>query len=193
VSKVADNALAIVCALTGSRGRVSGASDRQPRRRTVAVHQLRRIWRDKVRGAARIERLNVDPHAPGQFRANGSLRSQDRFVDAFGVKPDDAMYPPSGAFCSGRPSARWFVTTRTGSRPPTGMNFPGISIAWKRPGSPPKWPSCLLRSAASVIRWEPRMRAAAAVIWAGRMICRKARNRTLSERGTGFPERIMLL
>jgi hypothetical protein len=37
------------------------------------------------------------------------------------------------------------------------------------------------------------MRAAAAVIWAGRMICRKARNRTLSERGTGFPERIMLL
>ena len=31
---------------------------------------------------------------PGQFRANGSLRNQDRFVDAFGVKPDDAMYLP---------------------------------------------------------------------------------------------------
>jgi predicted metalloendopeptidase len=50
------------------------------------------IWRDKVRDSARIERLNVDPHAPGQFRANGSLRNQDLFVDAFGVKPDDAMY-----------------------------------------------------------------------------------------------------
>jgi predicted metalloendopeptidase len=52
------------------------------------------IWRDKVRDSARIERLNVDPHAPGQFRANGSLRNQDPFVDAFGVKPDDAMYLP---------------------------------------------------------------------------------------------------
>jgi putative endopeptidase len=52
------------------------------------------IWRDKVRDSARIERLNVDPHAPGQFRANGSLRNQDLFVDAFGVKPDDAMYLP---------------------------------------------------------------------------------------------------
>jgi predicted metalloendopeptidase len=54
------------------------------------------IWRDKVRDAARIERLNVDPHAPGQFRANGSLRNQDPFVLAFGVKPDDAMYLPPG-------------------------------------------------------------------------------------------------
>jgi predicted metalloendopeptidase len=52
------------------------------------------IWRDKVRDAARIERLKTDPHSPGRFRANGTLRNQSAFDDAFGVKPDDAMYLP---------------------------------------------------------------------------------------------------
>jgi len=52
------------------------------------------IWHDKVRDAARIERLKVDPHSPGQFRANGTLRNQTAFVDAFDVKPTDAMYLP---------------------------------------------------------------------------------------------------
>jgi putative endopeptidase len=33
-----------------------------------------------------------DPHSPGQFRANGSLRNQGAFADAFEVKPGDAMY-----------------------------------------------------------------------------------------------------
>jgi putative endopeptidase len=50
------------------------------------------VWREKTRDAARIERLKIDPHAPGQFRADGSLRNQDAFVEAFAVKPGDAMY-----------------------------------------------------------------------------------------------------
>jgi putative endopeptidase len=50
------------------------------------------IWHDKMRDAARIERLKVDPHSPGQFRANGSLRNQGAFDLAFDVKPGDAMY-----------------------------------------------------------------------------------------------------
>jgi predicted metalloendopeptidase len=54
------------------------------------------IWRDEVRDAARIERLKVDPHAPGRFRANGSLRNQDSFIDAFAVKAGDAMYLAPG-------------------------------------------------------------------------------------------------
>ena len=41
------------------------------------------IWHDKVREAARIERLKVDPHSPGQFRANGAARNQGAFADAF--------------------------------------------------------------------------------------------------------------
>ena len=52
------------------------------------------IWHDKVRDAFRIERLKVDPHSPGQFRANGTLRNQSAFVEAFAVKPGDAMYLP---------------------------------------------------------------------------------------------------
>ena len=52
------------------------------------------VWRDKMRDAARIERLKVDPHSPGQFRANGSLRNQAAFDSAFDVKPGDAMYLP---------------------------------------------------------------------------------------------------
>ncbi len=50
------------------------------------------IWHDKMRDAARIERLKVDPHSPGHFRANGSLRNQSAFADAFAVEPGDAMY-----------------------------------------------------------------------------------------------------
>jgi putative endopeptidase len=52
------------------------------------------IWRSKMRDAARIERLKVDPHSPGQFRANGTLRNQSAFDDAFAVEPGDAMYLP---------------------------------------------------------------------------------------------------
>jgi putative endopeptidase len=50
------------------------------------------IWREKVRDAARIERLKVDPHSPAQFRADGTLRNQSAFDTAFDVKPGDAMY-----------------------------------------------------------------------------------------------------
>ena len=50
------------------------------------------IWREKMRDAARIEQLKTNPHAPGQFRANGALRNQGGFDDAFGVKSGDAMY-----------------------------------------------------------------------------------------------------
>jgi putative endopeptidase len=52
------------------------------------------IWRDKLRDAARIERIKTDPHSPGQFRANGTLRNQSSFDDAFAVKPGDGMYLP---------------------------------------------------------------------------------------------------
>ena len=47
-----------------------------------------------MRDPARIERLKVDPHSPGQFRANGTLRNQSAFMAAFDVKAGDAMYLP---------------------------------------------------------------------------------------------------
>ena len=52
------------------------------------------IWREKLRDAARIERLKVDPHSPGQFRADGTLRNQSSFVAAFEVEPGEPMYLP---------------------------------------------------------------------------------------------------
>ena len=52
------------------------------------------IWKDKVRDPARIERIKIDPHSPGQFRANGALRNQSAFDEAFDVKPGDGMYLP---------------------------------------------------------------------------------------------------
>ena len=50
------------------------------------------IWHQKMREASRIELLKVDPHSPGQFRANGAVRNQAAFDEAFDVKPGDAMY-----------------------------------------------------------------------------------------------------
>jgi predicted metalloendopeptidase len=36
--------------------------------------------------------VKTDPHSPGQFRANGTLRNQPGFYDAFKVKQGDKMY-----------------------------------------------------------------------------------------------------
>ena len=52
------------------------------------------IWKSKVRDASAIERLKTDPHSPGRFRANGAVRNQTAFDEAFDVKPGDGMYLP---------------------------------------------------------------------------------------------------
>ena len=50
------------------------------------------VWRLKMREAQQIVQIKTDPHSPGQFRANGPMRNQPGFYDAFGVKPGDKMY-----------------------------------------------------------------------------------------------------
>jgi len=50
------------------------------------------VWRIKYRDAALIARLKSDPHSPGQFRANGTLRNQPGWYEAFKVKQGDKMY-----------------------------------------------------------------------------------------------------
>ena len=52
------------------------------------------VWRSKMREAQQLVLLKVDPHSPGKFRANGTLRNQPGFYSAFGVKPGDKMYLP---------------------------------------------------------------------------------------------------
>jgi predicted metalloendopeptidase len=50
------------------------------------------VWRTKYRDAALIARIKSDPHSPGPFRANGTLRNQPGFYDAFSVKEGDKLY-----------------------------------------------------------------------------------------------------
>ncbi|MRW91135.1 M13 family peptidase [Duganella sp. FT80W] len=50
------------------------------------------VWRAKIRDAQQIVYLKVDPHSPDQFRANGTVRNQPGFYEAFGVKPGDKLY-----------------------------------------------------------------------------------------------------
>ncbi len=49
-------------------------------------------WQEKMRDEAMIAQIKSDPHAPGEFRANGALMNQDAFHQAFDVKPGDRMY-----------------------------------------------------------------------------------------------------
>ena len=50
------------------------------------------VWRSKMRDARAVALIKSDPHSPGQFRANGTMKNQPAFYDAFGVKPGDKMY-----------------------------------------------------------------------------------------------------
>ena len=52
------------------------------------------VWRSKIREPQLIVQLKTDPHSPGQYRANGTMRNQPGFYQAFGVKPGDKMYLP---------------------------------------------------------------------------------------------------
>ena len=49
-------------------------------------------WRSKLREPAMIVRIKSDPHSPGEFRTNGTLRNQAPFYSAFNVQPGDGMY-----------------------------------------------------------------------------------------------------
>ena len=50
------------------------------------------VWRAKVREAQQIVYIKTDPHSPGEFRGNGTLKNQPGFYGAFGIKEGDKMY-----------------------------------------------------------------------------------------------------
>jgi putative endopeptidase len=50
------------------------------------------VWRSKMREPQQIVQVKTDPHSPGQFRANGTMKNQPAFYEAFKVKPGDKMY-----------------------------------------------------------------------------------------------------
>ena len=50
------------------------------------------VWRGKTRDEATMVRIKTDPHSPGEFRANGTLRNMPDFYKSFDVKEGDKMY-----------------------------------------------------------------------------------------------------
>ncbi len=52
------------------------------------------VWRAKMRDEAMIIRVKTDPHSPGEFRANGTLRNHPGFYEAYQLKQGDKLYLP---------------------------------------------------------------------------------------------------
>ncbi|MBV8604808.1 MAG: M13 family metallopeptidase [Pelomonas sp.] len=50
------------------------------------------IWREKTREERRLQLLTIDPHSPGEFRADGASINADGFHDAFRTQPGDKMW-----------------------------------------------------------------------------------------------------
>ena len=50
------------------------------------------VFRDQIREAALRQRLQTDPHSPGQFRVNGIVPNFDEWYKAFNVQPGDKLY-----------------------------------------------------------------------------------------------------
>ncbi|MBI3885957.1 MAG: M13 family metallopeptidase [Opitutae bacterium] len=53
------------------------------------------LWRDQMREAEQRRRVNVDPHAPGQWRVRGPLSNLDEFAAAFAVPEGAPMRRPA--------------------------------------------------------------------------------------------------
>ncbi len=52
------------------------------------------VWRSEMREELLRRYLVTDVHSPPRYRVNGIVRNFDEWHDAFGVKPDDALYLP---------------------------------------------------------------------------------------------------
>ena len=51
-----------------------------------------RVWRSKIRDEALRTRIATDPHSPGVYRANGSVRNVPEWYSAFQVSEGDGLY-----------------------------------------------------------------------------------------------------
>ena len=56
---------------------------------------MAQTWRAVVRPAAMAQRLKTDPHAPAEYRVNGTVRNIDAFYTTFGVDADDVLFLPA--------------------------------------------------------------------------------------------------
>jgi putative endopeptidase len=54
-------------------------------------------WRKKLTEEALRQRINTDPHSPGNYRIRGPLMNFTPFYSAFNVQPGDKMYRADSA------------------------------------------------------------------------------------------------
>jgi putative endopeptidase len=50
-----------------------------------------RVWRQLVRPAEAVRRINTDPHSPGEWRVRGPLSNLPEFEQAFGCTGEGTM------------------------------------------------------------------------------------------------------
>src|SRR5262249_51535669 len=50
------------------------------------------VWRNNALPETQAQLILTDPHAPGQFRANGPISNMEEWYQAFDVKEGDKMY-----------------------------------------------------------------------------------------------------
>lgn len=50
------------------------------------------VWRGKSRDDALKQQIASDPHSPGYYRVNGTIRNQPGWYSAYDVKPGDKLY-----------------------------------------------------------------------------------------------------
>jgi putative endopeptidase len=56
------------------------------------IYGFAQVWRNKTRDERALQLLTIDPHSPGQFRADGATINADAYHDAFHTKPGDKMW-----------------------------------------------------------------------------------------------------
>ena len=49
-------------------------------------------FRTKIREEAQKNYLRIDPHSPGYYRVNQSVRNMDEFHEAFNTTSEDSMF-----------------------------------------------------------------------------------------------------
>ena len=54
-----------------------------------------RLWRQVVRPAEAVRRINTDPHSPGEWRVRGPLSDMPEFEQAFGCAGEGTMMRPA--------------------------------------------------------------------------------------------------
>jgi putative endopeptidase len=87
--KIAFLALQKALAQSGRPGPIEGYT---PEQRFFLSYA--RVWRQITRPEALRMRLNVDPHAPLNWRVNGPLSNMPEFAAAWGCSPGDPMVRP---------------------------------------------------------------------------------------------------